>query len=91
MRSCIFQPGQRVQRAERLIEQQKLRLADEGARERNPLLLAARQHGGPVQRLVAQADVFQQPLCIGLPVSLESEAHIVDSPFSRAEAALPGI
>ena len=35
----LAQPG--VEVAERLVEQQHLRLADDGARERDPLLLAA--------------------------------------------------
>jgi hypothetical protein len=35
------QPGQRVQSAERLVEQQQIRLGDERTRKRNPLRLTA--------------------------------------------------
>ena len=48
--------GARVQRAGRLVGEHDLRLGDERARDRDALLLAARQLRGPVARPVAEAD-----------------------------------
>ena len=52
-------PGQRVERAERLVEQQQARAADQGARQRHALPLAAREHRRPVVGAVGEADVAQ--------------------------------
>jgi hypothetical protein len=43
-----FKPGQRVERAERLVQQQNARSRDECARKRYPLALAAGKHRGPI-------------------------------------------
>ena len=42
--------GQRVERAERLVEREKARAADERARERDALLLPAREHRRAIRR-----------------------------------------
>ena len=49
--------GQRVQRAEWLVEEQHGRLGREGARDRDPLTHAARQLAGPPLEGVRQADL----------------------------------
>ena len=54
--------GQRVERAERLVEEQDARAADERARERDALTLSARQHGRPVVGAVGEADVLERGL-----------------------------
>ena len=55
-------PGQRVERAERLVEQQQPRPADQGAGQRHALALAAGQHGRPVAGTIGQADIGQRRL-----------------------------
>ena len=52
-------PGERVERAERLIEGQQARMADQRAGECYALLLPARQHAGPVVAASGQADLRQ--------------------------------
>ncbi len=47
----------RVERAERLVEQQQARPVDESARERDPLLLAAGQFVREAARLVGELDL----------------------------------
>jgi len=54
-----FDPGQRIERAKRLVENQDARLADERAGERHTLLLAAGQHQGPFIGAVGEADLPQ--------------------------------
>ena len=54
-------PRQRVERAERLVQQQQPGPADQGAGQRHALALAARQHGRPVAGAVGEADIGQRP------------------------------
>ena len=49
------QPGERVERGERLVEQEQLRIAHQRARQRDPLRLTARQRGRPRVRLARRA------------------------------------
>ena len=56
------QPGERVQRAERLVEQQQLRFGHQCARQRNPLRLTAGQSQRPGLGVVGEADLGQRPL-----------------------------
>src|SRR5581483_5903140 len=53
-------PGQRVERAERLVEQQQAGLADQGAGERGALRLAAGQGEWPGVRLGGEADLGER-------------------------------
>ena len=55
-------PGQRVERAERLVEQQHAGPADQGAGQRHALALAAGQHRRPVVGAVGEADIGRAPL-----------------------------
>ena len=52
--------GERVERAERLVEQQQLGLADERPGERGPLRLAARQRLGPVVLVAVEPDLGER-------------------------------
>ena len=58
-------PGQRVEGAERLVEQHQLRLPDQRPGERDPLTLAAGQRHRPRARVVAQPDLAQ---CLQAPL-----------------------
>ena len=51
---------QRVERAERLVEQQQRGLAHECARQRGALGLAAGERLGPVVRVVGEADLLER-------------------------------
>jgi hypothetical protein len=53
-------PGQRVERAERLVEQQQPRLADQGPRQRGPLRLAAGQRDRPGRSALGQPDLLKR-------------------------------
>ena len=50
-------PGQRVEGAERLVEQQQVGLADQGAGQRDPLGLTAGQRQRPGVVLLGEADL----------------------------------
>ena len=50
----------RIQPGRRLVEEQDVRLADQRARDRQPLPLAARQLADPRVTLLSQLDVGQQ-------------------------------
>ena len=52
--------GLEVERRERLVEQQHLRVVDQGARQRHALAHAARQRGGIVGREAVQAQLVEQ-------------------------------
>ena len=54
--------GLLVEIAGRFVGEEDRRLHDERARHRDALLLAARQHAGPVRETLAQADPPQQRL-----------------------------
>ena len=67
--------GQRVERAERLVERQDLRLADQRAGQRHALLLAAGQHRRPLAGAIGEADLAQ--------------ACRAPAPLASAPAAMP--
>ena len=56
-----FLARQCIERPERLIEQQQLRIGQQRAAERGALLHAAREHMRPVARKILQAGQFQKP------------------------------
>ena len=69
-------PGERVERAERLVEQQQIGLAHQGAGQRGALGLAAGQRLGPRVRAMREPDLVQRPFgdapvraCPGSPSS----------------------
>jgi len=54
-----FDAGERVERAERLIQRQDLRMGDKRPRQRNTLLLAAGKHIRPLTRPIPQAHLIE--------------------------------
>jgi hypothetical protein len=74
---------ERVERRQRLVEQQHARLGDERARQRHALLLAAGELAGLALGQVAHGDALQQVaralLALGLADAfhLEAEGHVV--------------
>jgi hypothetical protein len=71
-----LQPGERVQCAQRFIQQQNPRARHQRACQRHALLLSARQHGRPVAGAGSQAHVFQRAHGLGLPVALRANSHV---------------
>ena len=53
-------PGERIQRTERLVKQQQLRLADQRPSQRGPLRLAAGQRLGPVVLVAVEPDLGER-------------------------------
>ena len=80
-----------VERAERLVEQQHLRQVDQRPRQRNPLLLAARELGRAPVGLGGEADPLQlgaRPagdLVLGDPLALQPEGDVVGDAQVREE------
>jgi len=67
---------ERVERRERLVEQQNLRLGDKRSRERNPLLLTSRELRGQTLGKILH---FHQPQKLarpGMPRSLADPSHL---------------
>jgi len=77
--------GQRIQRAQRLIEQQQTRLMNQRTRQGHTLLLATGQGRRPLIRTLGQADRFERFQRLGTPVALEAEADVVDDLFPRQQ------
>ena len=81
----------RVERRQRLVEQQHARLADDGAGERDALALAARQFGDAGAELVGQADHvegFADALCLfgaGQFAQRQAEADIFGDVHMRKQ------
>ena len=53
-------PRQRIERAERLVEEKNAGPAHQGTRKRDALALAARQHRGPVICAVGKPDIRER-------------------------------
>ena len=70
--------GQRVERAEGLVEEQHARPADQRARKRHALALAAGEDGGPIVGAVGEADIGER-----------APAAVSRQPVSRAMPTLP--
>ncbi len=68
------QPGQRVERAERLVEQQQVRLGHQRTGQRNPLRLTTGQRQRPHLGAVGEADVGQRTVGAGLLLGLRQPA-----------------
>ena len=60
--------GGRIERARRLVGEQKQRRIDHGARDRDALLLASRELPGPMVHAVGEPYAFER--CLGAPASL---------------------
>ena len=82
--------GQRVERAERLVEQQDARVADERAREGDALALAAREHGRPVVGAVGEPDVVERRRRRLAPAVGCGRCRRCRSPAAREAAGHPG-
>ncbi len=63
----------------RLVGQQQRRTRDEGARQRDPLLFAARQRAGPVRESIGQADAAQQ-IFGALPTGTAASTAVPEPP-----------
>jgi hypothetical protein len=80
---------ERIERRKRLVEQQNLRPRDEGARQRDALLLTARQLRRQPIGKVAHPDEFQElararpPLDLARPANLEAVGHVIDRRHMR--------
>ncbi len=87
--------GQRVQRAQRFVQQQQARLVDQRTGQGHALLLAAGQRCRPFPGAVGQAHRFQGVQGLGPPVAGKAEADVVDHPFPGQQARVlehqPGI
>ncbi len=69
--------GQRVQRGKRLVQQQQARRADQGAGQRRPLRLAAREGQRPGIPMPAQADLLKRRLGTSLGARVGQPKHHV--------------
>ena len=76
-----LRPGERVERAERFVEQQQAGMMHERARQRHALLLPARQHARPFLGTVRQPDVPQRGQRCRAPVAAARDADIGDHPL----------
>src|ERR1017187_8810296 len=74
-RFAQFHPDLRIERAERLIEQQTLRLVGERARDGDTLLLSARELPGQPVRVAFQSDQLQQLITPPCPLLTFDPAH----------------
>lgn len=80
---------ERIERRKRLVEQQNLRPRDESARQRDALLLTARQLRRQPIGKVAHPDEFQElararpPLDLARPANLEAVGHVIDRRHMR--------
>src|ERR1700722_1718091 len=85
--------GQRIERAERLVESQDAGMADQRAGQRHALLLAAGQNRRPLTALCVEADfnqgVFSARLRIGRgAVATEADFHVGQNPRPRQQPRL---
>ncbi len=76
---------ERVERRERLVEQQDLRVGDQRAGQRHALLLAARELGRQalgealhVDELEHAACAWRAPLALATPLILQAEGDVVE-------------
>ena len=82
-------PGQRVERAERLVQQEQAGLADQGPGQRRPLGLAAGQGQRPGVRPFGQADLLQRPASHRAGVRhAQPEGHVGQHPAPRQQPRL---
>ena len=82
-------PGQGVERAEGLVEQQHARPADQGAGKRHALLLPTRKHGRPVARPIGKADVGERGTCRIAPTRLSRAMPTF--PMTRCQGRSRGV
>lgn len=81
-----FDARERIERAERLVEQQQLRTVDKRPRERDALPLPARQLRGPVVRAREQPDLVEHRARIVLRAPPEAEHHVLQYGLPRQQA-----
>ena len=82
--------GQRIERAERLVEEQHARAADQRARQRDALLLAAGEDRRPVVGAVGEADIGERRLRRLAPAAARARCRHCRSPAATAAGANPG-
>ena len=73
--------GQRVEGAERLVEEEQPRPADQGAGQGHALPLPAGEHRRPVAGPVGEADVGQRPLGPPAPARVPRDPHVAHHPL----------
>ena len=80
---------ERVERAQRLVEQQQARPVHQRARQRHALPLAARQHRRPIVRTVAQPHLLERLHRAHERASGgQAERHVVDHALPRQQARI---
>ncbi|MNO84811.1 hypothetical protein D3C76_761640 [compost metagenome] len=77
--------GQRIQRAERFVEQQQARPVDQRAGQGDALLLAAGQGRRPFMGAIRQPHFLQRLQGLAAPVAGKTEADVVDHPLPRQQ------
>ncbi len=87
LQECVhLDPGEGVEGAEGLVEQQQLRIADEGSGEGNPLGLAAREGDGPGPVVVGEADLVEGGAALfGGVIGAQAKDHVVEHPAPREQ------
>ena len=89
--ACIRIRVERVERAERLVEEEQARVSDERPRQRDPLGFTARQRLRPVPLVAGQTDLAQGVPTVGRGVrTVEPEDDVLEHPRPRQEARRPG-
>jgi hypothetical protein len=82
----LHPPAQgQVQRAERLVEQQHLRVVDQRAGQRDPLLLAAGELGGTAPAVPVELDQGEHPLDLGGDLALAPTTQAKGDIFVHVE------
>ena len=69
-------PQERVERRERLVEQQHLRVGDQRARQGDALLLPAGELGRQALGILLHVDALEHPLGLPAPLGLVDAAHV---------------
>ena len=76
----------RVQRAQRLIEQQQVRLVYQRPRQGHALALAARQARGPFVLALAQAHLSQHLRGSVALLGRQAQGHVIEHALPRQQA-----
>jgi hypothetical protein len=82
--------GKRVERTERLVEQEKVGIAHQRAGNGDALGLTARQRSWPISRSVGEADLLEhrRGTSARCCLSLEAQRHVVSNSLPREEPVL---
>src|SRR5918998_2501888 len=79
--------GERVEGREGLVEKKDFRVGDEGARDRHPLLLSAREIARPTPGMLGEADLFERMLDTRLALR---RAHVLKTERDILRDGQPG-